>query len=78
MKVFLSASAEKDLLDGFAFYEMQQQRLGWYFLDSLYADIDALVLYGGIHAKPVAASIGQRDGTFLFPFITRSWMMWSP
>jgi len=52
MRVFLSASAEQDLLDGFAFYELQEKSLGWYFLDSLYADIDSLALYGGIHAKP--------------------------
>jgi plasmid stabilization system protein ParE len=51
MKVALSASAETDLLEGFAFYELQQENLGWYFLDSLYADIDALGLYGGIHPK---------------------------
>jgi plasmid stabilization system protein ParE len=66
MKVFLSTSAERDLLDGFEFYEKQQKRLGWYFLDSLYADIDALVLYGGIHAKPVGGlyrTTGRR-----FPF----------
>jgi len=44
MKVALSSGAEEDLLDGFQFYEAQQQNLGGYFLDSLYADIDSLAL----------------------------------
>ena len=52
MKVKLSASAEEDLLDGFQFYERQQRHLGEYFLDSLFADIDSLILFAGIHPKP--------------------------
>ncbi|MBK9235213.1 MAG: type II toxin-antitoxin system RelE/ParE family toxin [Rhodoferax sp.] len=66
MKVALSSSAEKDLLDGFEFYESQQAGLGGYFLDSLYADIDSLGLYGGIHPKLVRGlhrTTGRR-----FPF----------
>lgn len=66
MKVALSASAEEDLLDGFEFYESQQLDLGWYFLDSLYADIDSLGLYAGIHPKPFGGfhrTTGRR-----FPF----------
>lgn len=51
MKVFISASAEQDLLKGFKFYEVQQASLGWYFLDSLYSDIDSLGLFAGIHPK---------------------------
>jgi plasmid stabilization system protein ParE len=53
MQIRLTRSAEEDLARGVAFYEMQQQSLGTYFLDSLYADIDSLMLYAGIHAKPV-------------------------
>ena len=49
MHVKLSILAERDLEDGFAFYESQQRGLGDYFLDSLYADIDSLVVYAGIH-----------------------------
>ncbi|MBS4098859.1 MAG: type II toxin-antitoxin system RelE/ParE family toxin [Sulfuricella sp.] len=48
----ISRSAEQDLLNGFAFYESNQEGVGSYFLDSLYAEIDALALYGGIHPKP--------------------------
>ncbi len=51
MKVALSPGAEQDLLDGFEFYEFQQANLGWYFLDSLYSDIDSLGLFAGIHPK---------------------------
>lgn len=66
MKVALSSGAEEDLLDGFQFYEAQQQNLGGYFLDSLYADIDSLALYAGIHPKPFGGlhrTTGRR-----FPF----------
>lgn len=52
MRVSIVRSAETDLLEGFAFYEAQQAGIGDYFLDSLFADIDALALYGGIHPKP--------------------------
>ena len=43
-------SASQDLVDGFHFYEKQQNGLGAYFLDSLFADIDSLAIYAGIHA----------------------------
>ncbi|MDP2828804.1 MAG: type II toxin-antitoxin system RelE/ParE family toxin [Sulfuricellaceae bacterium] len=51
MQVRISRAAESDLLNGFSFYERQQAGVGSYFLDSLYADIDSLLLYGGMHAK---------------------------
>ncbi|MFZ0449076.1 MAG: hypothetical protein WAL98_07510 [Desulfatiglandaceae bacterium] len=50
MKIELLDSAEKDLLDGFKFYEHQSRGLGAYFLDSLFSDIESLRLYAGIHA----------------------------
>jgi hypothetical protein len=49
MRIELLDSAEKDLLDGFEFYEHQSQGLGNYFLDSLFSDIESLYLYAGIH-----------------------------
>lgn len=52
MQVRIARSAETDLLEGYAFYEEQQPGIGEYFLDSLFADIDALVLFAGIHPKP--------------------------
>lgn len=51
MRVQITRSAETDLLEGYAFYEQQQAGIGDYFLDSLFADIDALALFGGIHPK---------------------------
>ena len=51
MKVVVLRSARDDLAAGFAFYEKQQAGLGAYFLDSLFADIDSLALYAGIHRK---------------------------
>jgi hypothetical protein len=52
MRIRISRAASEDLLKGHEFYERQQQGIGGYFLDSLYADIDALLLYGGMHPKP--------------------------
>jgi plasmid stabilization system protein ParE len=49
MKVRVSESAVQDLLAGFRFYEQQAEAIGDYFLDSLFADIDSLVLYAGLH-----------------------------
>lgn len=51
MQVRISRSAETDLLEGYAFYEEQQAGIGEYFLDSLFAEIDALTLFAGIHPK---------------------------
>jgi hypothetical protein len=42
--------AVQDMERGRDFYESQQAGLGDYFLDSLFADIDALLLYAGVHA----------------------------
>jgi len=52
MKIFLTRSAEQDLMEGYGFYERQAPGVGTYFVDSLFADIDSLVLYAGIHPKP--------------------------
>jgi plasmid stabilization system protein ParE len=64
--VRIGASAERDLLIGFDFYESQAEGPGQYFLDSLFADIDALTLYAGIHPKPLAGL--HRSLTKRFPF----------
>ena len=49
MKVQILAEATEDLADGYRFYERQATGLGEYFLDSLWADIQSLRLYGGVH-----------------------------
>lgn len=51
MRVEILSEAEQDLLDGFSFYEAQEEGLGAYFLDSLFSDIDSVQLYGGVHAE---------------------------
>ena len=51
MRVRILTSAVRDLAAGQRFYERQGEKLGDYFLDSLFADIDSLALYAGIHRK---------------------------
>lgn len=51
MKIQILDEAEQDLVDGFRFYEAQDQGLGDYFFDSLFSDIDSLQLYAGIHNR---------------------------
>jgi plasmid stabilization system protein ParE len=51
MSLRILASAFNDLADGRDFYERQSEGLGGYFLDSLFSDIDSLVLYAGTHRK---------------------------
>ena len=49
MRVGILDAAERDLEQGYHFYERQSPGLGSYFLDSLYSDIDSLSYFGGIH-----------------------------
>jgi len=51
MTIVILPSARADLAEGVAFYEHQGQRLGTYFLESLFSDIDSLKLYAGVHRK---------------------------
>jgi hypothetical protein len=50
MKIRILASASRDLIDGYRFYEMQAEGVGAYFLDSLYSDIDSLIISAGMHS----------------------------
>lgn len=50
MKIQILTSAYKDLSEGKLFYDNQADNLGDYFFDSLFSDIDSLILYGGIHS----------------------------
>jgi len=50
VNVKISESAYRDLVDGFNFYESQEVVLGDYFQDSLFSDIDSLMLYAGVHS----------------------------
>jgi hypothetical protein len=49
MKIEVLPEANGDLIAGFYFYEEQSPGLGTYFLDSLFSDIDSLLIYAGIH-----------------------------
>ncbi len=49
MRIEILGDAKEDLVAGFQFYEQQSPGLGSYFLNSLFADIDSLLLYAGIH-----------------------------
>jgi hypothetical protein len=49
MKIRLLTSACNDLAAGRKFYE--RQGVGDYFLDSLFSDVDSLMLYAGIHRR---------------------------
>ena len=51
MRLRILESAIEDLDRGRQFYERQGEGLGAYFLDSLFAEIDSLILYAGIHRK---------------------------
>jgi len=50
MKIKILESATQDLLQGYGFYEQQDNGLGTYFLDSLFSDIDSLQVFAGIHS----------------------------
>jgi hypothetical protein len=49
MKVGISSGAEADVADGYWFYERQSLGLGDYFRSCIFADIESLVYFGGIH-----------------------------
>jgi len=49
VQIRILTSAFSDLQSGRAFYDAQEAGVGDYFYDSLFSDIDSLVLYGGIH-----------------------------
>ena len=49
MRTEILSDAEDDLVAGAKFYERKRAGLGEYFLNSLYSDIDSLLLYAGIH-----------------------------
>ena len=65
MKIKILSSAERDLEEGYHFYESQSPGLGSYFLDSLYSDIDSLAYFGGIHQLVFAY---HRQLSKRFPF----------
>ena len=51
MSIKILPSAVEDLHDARLFYEAQGDGVGDYFFDTLFSDIDSLVLYAGTHSK---------------------------
>ena len=51
MNLKILPSAMNDLYSGRVFYDQQEEGLGDYFFDSLFSDIDSLLLYAGIHIE---------------------------
>ena len=51
MKIQILDEAQSDLREGAQFYEIQYSGLGTYFLDTLFSDIESLILYAGVHIK---------------------------
>lgn len=49
MKIQILDKALGDLIHGFQSHEAREPDLGGYFLDCLFADIDSLLIYAGIH-----------------------------
>lgn len=50
MKIRILKPAKVDLLEGYHFSEQQALGLGSYFKDSLYSDIDSLLVHAGVHS----------------------------
>ncbi len=66
MKIEILDQAVPDLIEGFHFYEDQQAGLGSYFLTNLYADIESLRLYAGIHRQAYRQYHRLLSGRFPF------------
>ena len=66
MNIKILDLAERDLIEGFRFYEAQEAGLGSYFLTSLYADIESLRIYAGVHERPFKAYYRMLSRRFPF------------
>lgn len=66
MKIRILDAASQDLIDGARFYEKQEAGWGEYFIDSLFSEIDSLLIYAGIH--PVLFGTYHRMLAKRFPF----------
>jgi len=51
MRLEILDLAQRDLIEGFHFYEDKEKGLGAYFLVNLYSDIESLKIFGGTHRK---------------------------
>jgi plasmid stabilization system protein ParE len=62
MKIRLLDSALEDIAAARTFYDSQDDGIGAYFFDSIFAEIDSLVLFAGTHLKKIGfyRQIAQR------------------
>jgi hypothetical protein len=51
VRIEILTQAKEDLFEGWLLYERQQSGIGDYFLDSLSADIESLLLHHGYHRQ---------------------------
>lgn len=65
MNVYLSSDAEQDLVDGYWFYEYQEQGAGTHFKSCLLNDAERLRTTGGTH--PIVSNF-HRALSKVFPF----------
>jgi plasmid stabilization system protein ParE len=65
VRIEILSEARDDLIGGFRFYEQQAPGLGSYFRESILADVDALAVHGGVHAKVFG---NHRSLSKRFPF----------
>ena len=66
MRIEILESARDDLRLGHLFYEQQRAGLGNYFLDTLFSDIESLLITGGVH--PIYFDRYHRLLSKRFPF----------
>ena len=66
MRLQVLDAARDDLIAGFGFYEAREQGIGDHFLACLYADVESLKIFGGIHRR-VYKNL-QRALSKRFPF----------
>ncbi len=63
MTILVLEDAADDLELGRRFYESREPGVGDYFLQSILADIESLVLYAGIHARQMGLTcVATRSG----------------
>jgi len=71
MKIQILSSASQDLIAGYHFYEQQANGVGSYFLDSLYSDIDSLIITL-VFIKNILKNITDYfQSVFPLPYITK-------
>lgn len=64
MRVVVLDEAERDLDDGYWFYENQQEGFGAYFLRQILSDLESLPRYAGIHRVWFVKYIGCSHAGF--------------